>query len=210
MKRLEPLIDPSALTVTGRTWGEELKDVEIADPDVIRPLDKPFGVKPGIVLLRGSLAPDGAIAKVGLRGPGRPMSFDGPARVFDNSPSAEAALKEGGVKPGDVLVLRGMGVRGGPGMGGASRLVFALDGSGLGPEVKPEAFTGGPLGLVKDGDRITIDIDSRSIELHVPEAELAARAEAFVQKPLSAEKGWLNLYGSTVTPLEKGATLVAK
>jgi len=228
MKRLEPIIDSSALTVTGKTWGEELADIEIADPEVIRPLDKPFAVKPGIVLLRGSLAPDGAIAKVGLRGPGRPMKFDGPARVFDNSPSAEAALKENLVKAGEVLVLRGMGVKGGPGMGGASRLVFALDGTGLGPEVavvtdgqlsglvnvglvigevKPEAFTGGPIGLIKDGDRITIDIDSRSIELHVPEAELAARREAFVQKPLSAEKGWLNLYGSTVTPLEKGATL---
>ena len=150
MKQLESMLDTAAATVTGRTVAENLADVKVADPEVIRPLQRPFAGKPGIVILRGNLAPEGAIVKIGLRGEGRPLKFRGKANVFENSPDAEAALKAGKIKKGDAVVLRGQGVCGGPGMGGASRLVFQIDGAGLGPDVA--VVTDGQLsGLVNKG-----------------------------------------------------------
>ena len=95
MKQLESMLDTAATTVTGRTVAENLAGVKVADPEVIRPLQRPFAGKPGIVILRGNLAPEGAIVKIGLRGEGRPLKFRGKANVFENSPDAEAALKAG-------------------------------------------------------------------------------------------------------------------
>jgi dihydroxy-acid dehydratase len=228
LKRLEPMLDTSVRTVTGRTLAEDLREATVADAEVIRPLEKPFSAKPGIVMLRGSLAPEGAIVKIGLRD-GRPLSFSGTAIVFESSPDAEAALKAGKIRPGHAVVLRGMGVCGGPGMGGASRLVFAIDGAGLGPdvavitdgqlsglvnkglvvgEVMPEAATGGPLGLVEDGDRIAIDVERKTVELEVSEPELAVRRARFRPKPPKDDSGWLSIYRRTVQPLTKGAVLL--
>ena len=229
MKQLESMLDTAAATVTGRTVAENLADVKVADPEVIRPLQRPFAGKPGIVILRGNLAPEGAIVKIGLRGEGRPLKFRGKANVFENSPDAEAALKAGKIKKGDAVVLRGQGVCGGPGMGGASRLVFQIDGAGLGPdvavvtdgqlsglvnkglvlgEVAPESATGGPLGLVQNGDVISIDVEKKSVTLDVPETELAARRSRFQAPPPKDDSGWLSIYRRTVRPLAKGAVLL--
>jgi dihydroxy-acid dehydratase len=229
MKQLEPMLETSAMTVTGKTVAENLAGVKVADPEVIRPLDRPFATKPGIVILRGNLAPEGAVVKIGLRGEGRPLTFRGPANVFESSADAEAALKAGTIKPGQALVLRGQGVRGGPGMGGASRLVFQVDGAGLGPdvaivtdgqlsglvnkglvlgEVAPESATGGPLALVENGDIIAIDVDEKSVVLEVPEAELAARHAKLKGFQPKDDSGWLSIYERTVQPLNKGAVLL--
>jgi dihydroxy-acid dehydratase len=217
------------MTVTGKTVADNLADVKIFDPEVIRPVQRPFASKPGIVILRGNLAPDGAIVKIGLRGEERPLSFIGKANVFESSPDAEAALKSGEIKAGDVVVLRGQGVRGGPGMGGASRLVFQLDGAGLGPnvavvtdgqlsglvnkglvvgEVAPEAAVGGPLALVENGDMISINVENRVVDLEVPEVELAARRARFCLPAPKDDSGWLSIYRRTVQPLSKGAVLL--
>jgi dihydroxy-acid dehydratase len=229
MKQLEPLLETSAVTVTGKTVAENLAGVKVPDPDVIRPLKRPFADKPGIVILRGNLAPEGAIVKIGLRGEGRPLKFRGKANVFENSPDAEAALKAGKIKKGDAVVLRGQGICGGPGMGGASRLVFQIDGAGLGPdvavvtdgqlsglvnkglvlgEVAPESATGGPLGLVQNGDTILIDVEKKSVTLEVAESELAARRSRFQAPPPKDDSGWLSIYRRTVRPLAKGAVLL--
>lgn len=229
MAELGDLIDGGALTVTGRTVAETLAGHRSADPAVIRPRDNPFATTPAIVILRGSLAPVAAVAKVGLPRPGRPRRHRGPAIVFDDPAAAEAALSAGRIGPGAVVVLRGQGVRGGPGMGGASRLVFALDGAGLGAEVavvtdgqlsglvnkglvigevQPEAAEGGPLALVHDGDVIAIDIDSGRLDLEVSPETLAGRARGFAPPPPVTDSGWLSIYERCVTPLSAGASLI--
>jgi dihydroxy-acid dehydratase len=229
MKQLEPMLETAALTVTGRTVAENLTDVRVSDLEVIRPLDRPFATEPGIVILHGNLAPEGAIVKIGLRGDGRPLRFRGPAKVFENSADAEAALKKREIKPGDAVVLRGQGIHGGPGMGGASRLVFQIDGAGLGSEVAvitdgqlsglvnkglvlgevaPESATGGPLGLVENGDIISVDVEKKSVVLEISDAELAARRARFRPLPPKLDSGWLSIYDRTVQPLNKGAVLL--
>jgi dihydroxy-acid dehydratase len=228
MKQLASLLHLDALTVTGRTVDDNLHDAEIVDPEVIRPLDRPLSPKAAIVMVRGNLAPVGGIVKFGLRRD-KKLQFDGRARCFGSADEAIAALREGKIKPGDAVILRGLGVRGGPGMGMASRIVFAIDGAGLGPdvavvtdgqlsglvnkglvvgEVNPEAATGGPLALVADGDRITIDAEAGTIDLHVPEAELAPRRARLELKDQHSEEGWLAIYERSVQPLNKGAALV--
>src|SRR5207342_2410861 len=191
--------DLDALTVTGRTVRDNLHDVVVSDEDVIRPLHRPFSDKPSIVVLHGSLAPESAILKLGVRESGRQSRVTGPAIVFDDGAAAMAAIQDGTVKPGHVLVARGMGLKGGPGMAGpASMILFAVDSADLATEVafvtdgqlsglclkgitvaevSPEAAVGGPLALVENGDEITIDADTRSLELNVPEDELAGRRE---------------------------------
>ncbi|MBT3883575.1 MAG: dihydroxy-acid dehydratase, partial [Rhodospirillaceae bacterium] len=151
------------------------------------------------------------------------------ARVFGLVDDAMEAVRVGAVHAGDVVVLRGLGVKGGPGMSPASRVVFALDGAGLGDscalvtdgqlsglvnrglvvgEVSPEAATGGTLGLVEDGDIITVDAYARSVELEVSEEELAARRGRLKNEPTDPGRpGWLSIYRDTVQPLSKGAIL---
>jgi dihydroxy-acid dehydratase len=230
LKQMESLIDTSVRTVNGKTLGENLRDVKVADEDAIRPLSRPFSNKPAIVILRGSLAPDGAIVKMGLS-EGRVTKFAGKARVFDTPESSVQAVQKGEIKAGDALVLRNVGVRGGPGMGGASRTVFALDGAGLGPkvavvtdgqlsglvnvglvigEVTPESAVGGPLALVEDGDPITIDVERRRIDLEVSPAVLDARRAKLKPRPPTTDSGWLSIYERTVSPLSKGASLLGK
>ncbi|WP_172294640.1 dihydroxy-acid dehydratase [Pseudoruegeria sp. HB172150] len=229
MKRLEPLLESDVLTCTGNTVGENLANVIVADETVIPPLNEPFATDPAIVLLKGSLAPETGVAKVGLRTPDRVLTFRGPAKVFESSLDAETALKQGRIVSGDVCVLRRQGVRGGPGMGGASRLVFAVEGAGLGAEVavvtdgqlsglvnkglvigevQPEWAEGGPIALVQDGDMIAIDVGAKTIELEVPAEELARRAEAFVPPEPTADSGWHAIYERNVTSLRQGASLL--
>lgn len=229
MKRLEPMLDGDALTVTGRTVAENLFEVAVTDDEVVRPLGRPFGAEAAIVLPRGTLAPDTGVVKVGLRTPDRKLAFRGPARVFDSSVDAETALTEGRIARGNVVVLRGQGVLSGPGMGGASRLVFALEGAGMGPhvavvtdgqlsglvnkglvvgEVQPEAGEGGPIALVRDGDMIDIDLGEKRIDLEVPAEELARRRTEWTPPAEPEDSGWLSVYARTVTPLRQGASMI--
>lgn len=228
MKRLEPHLDTSAYIVTGRTLADELRDVNIVDEETIRPLQSPLSHRPGIVVVRGSLAPDGAIIKMGLRYD-RKLQFRGPAKIFSHADQAIAALKRGEIVVGDVVVLNGIGVKGAPGMGMASRLVFAIEGAGLGPdtavvtdgqlsglvnkglvvgEVTPEAATGGPLGLVRQGDIISIDVEARKVDLEISNEEFARRRAAFKAPPPATDHSWTSIYAQSVRPLSLGATLV--
>jgi len=229
MKQLEPLLDGEALTVTGATVAANLAGVTVTAPDVIRPPARAFGRRPTIVLIRGGLCPDGGIVKLAVADDRR-LEFAGPAIVFDSPPESLEALKAGRIKAGQVVVLRGQGVTGSPGMGMASQLVFALDGAGLTGqvavvtdgqlsglvnkgivvgEVSPEAAAGGPLGLVRDGDTIRIDVPARTADLDVPDAELAERRAALAASPPArpVEVGWLSVYQRLVRPLPEGAVL---
>ena len=235
MKQLEPLLDGGALTVTGRTVAENLAGVTVADPETIRPLERALGRRPTIVLIRGSLCPDGGIVKLAVADDRR-LEFTGGAIVFESQADALDGVRAGLVKAGQVVVLRGLGVTGSPGMGMASQLIFALDGAGLTGqvavvtdgqlsglvnkgivvgEVSPEAAVrwdgeaGGPLGLVKDGDTIRIDVPARTADLDVPPEELAARTAALAASPPArpVEVGWLSVYQRLVRPLPEGAVL---
>jgi dihydroxy-acid dehydratase len=231
LKQLEPLLDTDALTVTGAAVADNLAGVTVADEDVIRPLDRALGHRPTIVLIRGSLAPDGGIVKLAVADDRR-LDFAGPAVVYDSPASALEAVRAGQVHSGDVVVLRGQGPTGSPGMGMASQLVFALDGAGLTGqvavvtdgqlsglvnkgivvgEVSPEAARGGPLALVRDGDLIRIDVPARTADLDVPAAELDRRRAAPVtpeeSDPRPPERGWLSIYQRLVRPLPEGAVL---
>ena len=182
-------------------------------------------------MLHGSLAPDSAIVKPGLREPGQPLQFSGTALVYDDVPGAIAGVQKGELKPGQALVLRGCGPKGGPAMAGsASRVVFAIYAAGLEndvafvsdgqlsglcnkgltiAEVSPESAVGGPLALVEDGDRIAIDVDARTIDLEVPEAALAARRARRGDPALTKSTGYLSIYQRVVQPMSTGAVLVS-
>jgi dihydroxy-acid dehydratase len=230
LKQLSPRIDTRVKTVTGRTLAENLASVKVANEAVIRPLARAFSDKPPIVILRGSLAPESAVVKLGLRGDTRKAQFTGTAIVYDDCASALNAIAAGEVKAGQVLVVRGMGPKGGPGMAGpASMVVFALDSAGLSgevafvcdgqlsglcnkgltvAEVSPESAVGGPIALVENGDRIAIDVDAKSLELEVSAAVLAQRAVQRGDPPLPVASGWLSIYQRTVQPMSQGAVLV--
>ena len=229
MKQLEPLLDTGARTVTGGTVADNLRNAEVADAEVIRPIGRPVAPLPAIVLLRGNLAPESGLIKTGIA-ERKVRRFTGPAVCFWTSDAAIAALKKGEIAPGQVIVMRGAGACGGPAMGGgASRVVFAVDGAGLGDqvalltdghlsglvckglvvaEVSPEAALGGPLGLVRDGDLITIDLDARRLDIDLSDAELQARRDGWQSPPPVNDTGWLQQYRRNVGPLSKGAVLV--
>jgi dihydroxy-acid dehydratase len=229
MKQLEPLLDVGATTVTGRTVAENLARVTVADSETIRSPERALGRRPTIVLIRGSLCPDGGIVKLAVADDRR-LEFAGPAIVFESQVEALKGVRAGLIKPGQVVVLRGLGVTGSPGMGMASQLVFALDGAGLTGqvavvtdgqlsglvnkgivvgEVSPEAAAGGPLGLVHDGDTIRIDVPARTADLEVPREELGERKAALAANPppRPVEVGWLSVYQRLVRPLPEGAVL---
>jgi dihydroxy-acid dehydratase len=223
MKALESVLDLGAVTANGKTVGENLTDVSI-NGSVIGTLDKPVSLGPSIAILKGSLAPVSAIIKLGT---GKAGTFRGPARVFDSQEAALTALARGKIKGGEVVVLRGLGARGGPGVASASWFVAAINGAPLGAEVAivtdgqlsglnrgyavgqvlPEAADGGPIGLVKDSDIISIDIAARTIDLEVNEVELRQRPQPVSAAPKVQTRGWLALYRSWVTPLSEGGTL---
>jgi len=234
MKRLEPLLDGQALTVTGRSVARNLAGVTPSADGAatIKPLAEPLGRRPTIVLIRGSLCPDGGIVKLAVADDRR-LEFAGPAIVFESQAEALDGVRAGLVSAGQVVILRGLGVTGSPGMGMASQLVFALDGAGLTGqvavvtdgqlsglvnkgivvgEVSPEAAAGGPLGLVRDGDIIRIDVPARTADLEIPADELAARRAALTASPPArpVEVGWLSVYQRLVRPLPEGAVLRPK
>jgi dihydroxy-acid dehydratase len=228
LKRLAPVIDTTAMTAMGKSLSEVLEPIAEGDTDIIRPLSNPISPGPSIAILKGSLAPESAVVKLGIRDGSRPEFFDGRAVVYDDSQTAMQDIKAGKLKKGDVLVLRGQGIKGGPAMGGgASLILFAIDAAGLAKEVAfvtdgqlsglclkgltvaevaPEGATGGPIGKVRDGDRIVIDVAGRRLDLDVPAAELAARPAPAPGFPIAA-KGYLGIYRRDVQPMAKGAVL---
>jgi dihydroxy-acid dehydratase len=217
------LIDGGCLTVTGRTMAENLADVAplTNGQDVVRPTDDPIKATGHIRILRGNLAPEGAVAKItGKEG----LRFSGPARVFDREEAALAALERGRIAPGDVVVIRYEGPRGGPGMPEMLTITSAIVGAGLGGSVAlvtdgrfsggshgfvighvtPEAQSGGPLALVHDGDRIAIDAERNRIEWEVAPDEGRRRQEAWVEPPLATSSGVLLRYVRSVSSASRG------
>jgi dihydroxy-acid dehydratase len=227
LKRLEPLLDLNARSVSGQSLGDLLRDVQPEPGDVIAPLDAPLSRVPSLVIVRGSLLPGGGIVRIGGT-ENRTMRFKGPAQIFHSRDEALAAIKAGQIRKGSVVVLRGLGVRGGPGMAMTSAVVFALDGAGLIDDVavitegqlsgfvnkglvvgeaSPEAGDGGPIGLIDEGDEIEIDVERRVVELHVSDGKLAKRRAQNRQFGAKAPRGWLSIYRSCVSPVHEGAVL---
>ena len=218
------LLHGDCLTVTGKTMAENLADINPPDPDgeILRAVKSPMGVSGGITILSGSLAKDGAVTKVAGVGVD---SFEGPARVFDREQSAMQALEDGTITAGDVVVIRYEGPKGGPGMREMLMITGAIKGAGLGKSVllitdgrfsggttglcvghvAPEASDGGAIALVKDGDRIRIDINTRTLDLLVDESELSKRMESFKPLPSRYTSGVLGKYVKLVGSASKGA-----
>ena len=227
LKRLERFADLDARTVGGETLGEILARVEVKDQPVIRTLDAPLSRRASIVIVRGSLLPGGGIVRLGGTGE-RTLKFRGPANIFHSRDEALAGVKGGQVKPGDVVVLRGLGVIGGPGMAMTSAVVFALDGAGLIDKVamitegqlsglvndglvvgeaSPEAADGGPMAYIENGDTISIDVERKVVDLEVAESVLAQRRKTPHTYGAQGERGWLRVYQRTVAPVHEGAVL---
>ena len=219
------LLDLSCLTVTGKTVGENIAGCENRDREVIRPVEAPYSETGGIAVLRGSLAPEGSVVKRSAVAP-EMLVHEGPARVFECEEDAQAAINAGDIHPGDVVVIRYEGPRGGPGMREMLNPTSAIMGMGLGSSValitdgrfsgatrgacighvSPEAASGGPIGVVREGDIIRIDIPGNRLELLVGEEELAARMRDFVPKK-KVLSGYLKRYAALVSSGASGAVV---
>lgn len=221
------LLHGDCMTITGQTIAEVLKDVPATPPagqDVIRPLDQALYAEGHLAILKGNLAPEGSVAKItGLKNP----VMSGPARVFDDEQSALAAILAGKIQRGDIMVLRYLGPRGGPGMPEMLAPTSALIGAGLGDSVglvtdgrfsggtwgmvvghvTPEAAEGGTLALVHDGDRITIDAHRQVLELHVSDDELTHRRAAWTAPPPRYVRGVQAKFAFNVSTASTGAVL---
>ncbi|HEY8490066.1 MAG TPA: dihydroxy-acid dehydratase [Dehalococcoidia bacterium] len=219
------LVDGAQGTVTGRTLGQEVEGAEAApEQRVVSSPAAPLKPHGGLVILRGSLAPDGAVLK--LAGTEQ-TTFRGPARVFDTEEAAMAAVMEKRLRPGDVVVIRYEGPKGGPGMREMLSVTSAIVGEGLGADVAlvtdgrfsggtrglmighvaPEAQAGGPIALVEDGDVISIDVEARRLDLEVPEAVLAERRARWTPRPPAAGHGVFARYAALVGSASEGAVL---
>lgn len=228
MKQLSRYLHLEIPTVSGASVAETVAQAVVADEEIVRPVERAFAYRPSIVIVRGSLAPETAIIKLGVADD-RPFYFSGPAIVFNGEKEGIEALKQGLIKEGMVVVIRGQGLKGGPGFGGASAFIFALDGAGLTGkvavitdghlsglvnktllvcEICPEAAEPGPLAVVRSGDTITIDVKHKKVDLEVTEAELAQRIAAFTPPPDKSVPGWLGIYKRAVQPLCTGAVLI--
>jgi dihydroxy-acid dehydratase len=218
------LLHGDALTVSGRTIAENLAQIAppLPDGEVIRPLSRPIHKTGGLTILHGTLAPEGAVVKTA----GFDADvFDGTARVFDREQAAMDAVAEGSLKPGDVVVIRWEGPKGGPGMREMLAITGAIKGAGLGKDVllltdgrfsggttglcighvAPEAAVGGPIALVADGDRIVVDIANRTLELHVDDDELERRRAEWKPLPPRFNTGVLGKYAKLVGSAAQGA-----
>ena len=220
------LLDTSCITVTGKTVGENIADCHNLNPNVIRPIDNPYSETGGIAVLRGNLAPDGSVVKRSAVAP-EMLVHEGPARVFDCEEDAQSAINAGKINPGDVVVIRYEGPKGGPGMREMLNPTSAIMGMGLGNSValitdgrfsgatrgacvghvSPEAASGGIIGIVEEGDRILIDIPGNKIELLVEESEIERRMKAFVPKSRELS-GYLKRYAQLVSSGAEGAILI--
>ena len=220
------LLDLDVPTVTGKMLGENIRGAEILNDKAIRSIDNPYSQTGGLQILWGNIAPDGCVVKRSAVAPEMQV-HSGPARVFDSEDTAIAAIYAGDIHPGDVVVIRYEGPKGGPGMREMLNPTSALAGMKLDTtvalitdgrfsgasrgaaigHVSPEAASGGPIGLVREGDTIEIDIPNASIHLAVSDDELAARKAAYVQPEPNIKTGWLARYARLVTSANLGAVL---
>lgn len=219
------LLNTDCMTVTGHTIGENIEGCEILDTDTIRPIDNPFSETGGIAVLKGNLAPEGSVVKRSAVLP-EMLVHEGPARVFDSEEEAQTAINAGKIKAGDVVVIRYEGPKGGPGMREMLNPTSAIMGMGLGSSValitdgrfsgatrgacighvSPEAASGGMIGVVEEGDIISINIPENRIELKVDEAVLEERMKNFVPKKKELS-GYLRRYAALVSSGASGAIL---
>lgn len=219
------LINTDCMTVTGKTVRENIKGCINTNTDVIRPIENPYSETGGIAVLRGNLAPDGSVVKRSAVLP-EMLVHEGPARVFDCEEDAQKAINAGEINPGDVVVIRYEGPKGGPGMREMLNPTSAIMGMGLGSSValitdgrfsgatrgacighvSPEAASGGMIGIVKEGDIISINIPENKLELKVSDEEIAMRMENFVPKTKELS-GYLKRYATLVSSGAKGAVL---
>ena len=222
MKRLlnAGLLHGDAMTVTGKTLRENVESMEtIEDQPVIYQIDAPRSPTGGLAILRGNIAPDGAVIKVAGH---QERVFEGPARVFDQEPAAFQAIQRGDIKAGDIVIIRYEGPKGGPGMQEMLSVTAAIVGQGLGEDVAlitdgrfsgashgpmvghvaPEAAVGGPIALLQEGDIVTLDIPGRKLNVKLTDEELAARQSKWLRIPPNYTRGWLAKYaklGSSVS-----------
>ena len=223
------LLNLNCMTVTGKTVGENIKNCPNLNPEVIRPVENPYSQTGGIAILKGNLAPDSAVVKRSAVAP-EMLKHEGPARVFECEEDAIAAIKGGKIVAGDVVVIRYEGPKGGPGMREMLNPTSAIAGMGLGSTValitdgrfsgasrgasighaSPEAAVGGPIALVEEGDRISIDIDSHALNVLVSDEELEARRAKWQPRKPKVTSGYLARYASLVTSADKGAILQVK
>jgi hypothetical protein len=228
MKELDSLglINRDCMTVTGKTVGENIENARNLDPEVIRPVSNPYSKTGGLAVLSGNLAPDGSVVKRSAV-VDEMLVHEGPARVFDCEDDAIVAIKGGKINPGDVVVIRYEGPKGGPGMREMLNPTSAIAGMGLGSSValitdgrfsgasrgasighvSPEAAVGGPIALVEEGDIISIDIPKLSLNLKVSDEELEKRRQAWTPREPKVTTGYLKRYASMVTSGNRGAIL---
>ncbi|QUC02945.1 dihydroxy-acid dehydratase [Atopobium sp. oral taxon 416] len=227
MKELDKvgLINRDCLTVLGKTIGEEIDEAQNRNPEVIHTAQNPYSPTGGIAVLKGNLAPDGSVVKRSAVSP-KMLKHEGPARVFESEEDAQAVINAGKIKPGDVVIIRYEGPKGGPGMREMLNPTSAIMGMGLGDSValitdgrfsgatrgacvghvSPEAASGGPIGIVQEGDLISIDIPNCTLTLEISDEEYERRMKNFVpkRKPLS---GYLARYAALVSSGARGAIL---
>jgi dihydroxy-acid dehydratase len=226
IQRLASRLNLNVKTVSHDRLSESLEVPISIDETIVAPLDKPFREDPGLQIVRGNLAPDGAIIKLSAF-PGARHFLEGRAKAFDDEADALAQLAAKTIEPADIIVLRNMGPVGGPGTVFACSFMAALVGAGLGDsvavitdgelsglnrgitvgQIMPEAACGGPLAIVRDGDSIRIDLKERRVDLLVDDSEFAARMAEWRPPRRNLPRGFLRLYAENVMPLSKGAVL---
>ena len=220
------LLNTECMTVTGKTVGENIAGCVNKNPEVIRPIDNPYSQTGGLAVLKGNIAPDGSVVKRSAVVE-EMLVHEGPARVFECEEDAITAIKGGQIHPGDVVVIRYVGPKGGPGMPEMLNPTSAIAGMGLGSSValitdgrfsgasrgasighvSPEAAVGGPIALIEEGDIIEIDIPNLKLNVRVSDEELAARKEKWQPREPEVTTGYLARYASMVTSGNHGAEL---
>jgi len=226
MKQLQPMLQTNAITINGKTLGENIAKAPEPDGEIIRPLNNPFKNEGGIVVLKGNLAPEGAVAKQSAV-PEAMMQHEGPARVFDEEEEAIEAMLNGRIKSGDVIIIRYQGPKGAPGVHEVIDVMHCVIGKGLEESVavvtdgrfsggnfgaaighiSPEAFVGGPIAVVQDGDMIEIDIITRKLNMDLSEHELKTRLQSW-EPPKRSGKSVLDIYGRLAGSMGDGATIL--
>ncbi len=226
LSRLPGILDLSAPTVTGKTLGENIESAQITDTEVIRPVDNPYSKTGGLAVLFGNLAPFGSVVKTGAVDE-QMMVHTGPARIFNSQDEALTGIAAQQIKPGDVVVIRYEGPKGGPGMPEMLSPTSAIMGQGLGSSValitdgrfsggtrgacvghvSPEAAEGGPIAALQEGDQITIDIPGRKISVNLSDKEINSRLKALKAFEPKIKKGYLARYSAMVTSANTGAVL---
>lgn len=214
------------MTVTGQTLGQNITNAVVLDEEIIRPVSNPYSEDGGIAVLWGSLAPEGAVVKKGAVAD-KMHVHQGPARVFDSEEATVEAILGGSIKPGDVIIIRYEGPKGGPGMREMLTPTSAVAGMGLDESValitdgrfsgatrgasighvSPEAAEGGPIALINDGDIISIDIPNRKLDIMVSEDEMAKRKQNWVSPEPKIKKGYLAKYQRLVSSASTGAII---